>query len=90
MNIYLREELHPRGLPVMMYSLTAINLLKLSSSVKVSMIPGALTSNEFEAKRDEIRAAGSFVVCYCTAGLRSFRYATSLIQNHGFSADKVI
>ncbi|PRW60175.1 rhodanese-like domain [Chlorella sorokiniana] len=44
----------------------------------VSMIPGSLTTQEFEARRDEF--AGRTVVTYCTIGYRSCRYAQQLRQ----------
>lgn len=55
------------------------------------MIPSGctMTLEEFDAKRDDFMKGGYTVVTYCTAGLRSFRYADSLIHQHGFHASKV-
>jgi rhodanese-related sulfurtransferase len=45
----------------------------------VSSIPGnTITSTEYEAHRDQF--SGYDVVCYCTVGSRSARYARSLLQ----------
>ena len=45
---------------------------------KVSIIPGALSREEFEAKRSEY--ADSTVVTYCTIGARSGQYAAELAK----------
>lgn len=42
----------------------------------VSMIPGAITSGEFDERHEEFR--GDLVVTYCTAGYRSGLYAQRL------------
>lgn len=42
----------------------------------VSMIPGSLTQEEFEARRGDM--AGKTVVCYCTVGYRSSSLAAKL------------
>jgi rhodanese-related sulfurtransferase len=42
----------------------------------VSMIPGAVTAQAFEANRKDYE--GSTVVCYCTVGIRSGKYAKDL------------
>lgn len=44
----------------------------------VSMIPGAITTEEFQARRSELE--GSTVVTYCTAGYRSGFAAQKLMQ----------
>lgn len=44
-----------------------------------SMIPGAITSDEFQRRADEL--AGSSVVTYCTIGYRSSTYAQQLLQD---------
>jgi len=43
------------------------------AETSVSMIPGAVTRQEFESRRDEL--AGKTVVAYCTVGGRSLLYA---------------
>lgn len=47
----------------------------------VSMIPGAITQQEFEQKQDSLR--GETIVTYCTAGYRSGLYAKDL-QKQGW------
>jgi rhodanese-related sulfurtransferase len=49
----------------------------------VSMIPGAITSEDFEANRAEYQNRP--VVCYCTIGHRSGLY-TQRLQAEGFDA----
>ena len=48
---------------------------------EVSMIPGAITQQEFEDRSEELR--GKTVVTYCTAGYRSGLYAKK-IQSKGW------
>lgn len=48
---------------------------------EVSMIPGAITQKEFEARSEELQ--GKTVVTYCTAGYRSGLYAKK-IQTKGW------
>ena len=43
-----------------------------------SMIPGAITSDEFERRAEELK--GSSVVTYCTIGYRSSTYARQLLK----------
>lgn len=45
---------------------------------EVSMIPGAITAGEFEARSKELQ--GKLVVTYCTMGYRSGLYARQLQQ----------
>ena len=54
-----------------------------TAETDVSVIPGALTKEQFEANIDQYR--GAQVVAYCTVGGRSFLYARDL-QNRGFRA----
>jgi len=75
--------------------ITAEELLKLSpqdvvlvdvrepEEQQVSMIPGAITAEEFESDPEKYR--GSLIVAYCTIGARSGRYAAKLIDD-GFDA----
>lgn len=49
---------------------------------RVSMIPGAVTAEEFEADRERYRDV--LVVAYCTIGARSGRYAGDL-EREGFN-----
>ena len=49
---------------------------------EISMIPGAITSESFEAHPDDYR--GKTVVTYCTAGYRSGLYAEKL-RNNGWT-----
>ncbi len=49
----------------------------------VSVIPGAITRDEFESRRDELR--GARVVAYCTVGGRSFMFSRAL-RKQGFDA----
>ena len=60
-------------------------------AAQVSMIPSGctLTSREFEARREELKDSSATVVCYCTAGLRSYSYAARLPDDHGFAAGRV-
>ena len=46
---------------------------------EVSMLPGAITKEDFEARRDDFRDAT--VVPYCTAGYRSGFYAQKLMAD---------
>lgn len=46
---------------------------------RVSKIPGAVTSQEFEADRERYRDAA--IVAYCTIGARSGRYAAGLMED---------
>lgn len=50
---------------------------------KVSMIEGAITAEQFEA--DPAKHAGATVVCYCTIGGRSGKYAQQMCER-GVSA----
>lgn len=50
----------------------------------VSMIPNSITKEEFEAKEEEFKAQNARVVCYCTIGFRSSKYATQL-KERGFT-----
>jgi len=50
---------------------------------QVSIIPGAISAQEFEAERENYR--NSQIVVYCTIGARSGRYAAELIDD-GFNA----
>ena len=43
---------------------------------EVSMLPGAISREQFDARRDEL--AGRTVVAYCTIGYRSGRFADEL------------
>lgn len=52
----------------------------------VSMIPGAISQAEFEARKDEFRDAP--VVAYCTLGFRSGKYAAKL-RAEGFDASNL-
>jgi sodium/bile acid cotransporter 7 len=47
----------------------------------VSMIPGAITAGEFEARSEELQ--GNLVITYCTLGYRSGLYAQQL-QRQGW------
>jgi rhodanese-related sulfurtransferase len=49
----------------------------------VSMIPGAMSRTEFEARKDDFRDVP--IVAYCTLGFRSGKYAATL-HNEGFNA----
>jgi|GEM_PF-495132 len=49
----------------------------------VSMIPGAITDDEFESDREEYKDA--VIVVYCTIGVRSGRYAKKLVRR-GYNA----
>jgi sodium/bile acid cotransporter 7 len=53
---------------------------------EVSVIPGALSREEFEARRDEL--AGREVVTYCTIGYRSGQYTEELIEE-GWAASNL-
>jgi rhodanese-related sulfurtransferase len=53
---------------------------------EVSTIPGALSREEFEARRDEL--AGREVVTYCTIGYRSGLYTQELIDE-GWTASNL-
>ena len=44
-----------------------------------SMIPGAITTDEFQQRKNEL--AGSSVVTYCTIGYRSSTYAQRLLKD---------
>lgn len=44
----------------------------------VSMLPGAITAEEFEARMDEYRLSGRTLVAYCTIGARSSAYARTM------------
>ncbi|KAI7840881.1 hypothetical protein COHA_005410 [Chlorella ohadii] len=48
------------------------------AETEVSMIPGSLTKEEYEARKEEF--AGKTVVTYCTVGYRSCGYAQKLRQ----------
>eukprot|EP00898_Chlorokybus_atmophyticus_P002204 jgi/Chlat1/2985/Chrsp2S08917 len=50
---------------------------------QVSVIPGALHKEEFEAKKDSYKEG--IIVLYCTIGLRSGKYAAAL-RAQGFDA----
>jgi len=52
----------------------------------VSMLPGAITSDEFESRAAELE--GSAVVTYCTIGYRSSSYAQRLIRE-GWNASNL-
>lgn len=49
----------------------------------VSMIPGAMTRTEFEARKDDFR--DSPIIAYCTLGFRSGKFAAKL-RDQGFDA----
>jgi rhodanese-related sulfurtransferase len=49
----------------------------------VSMIPGAMSRADFEARKDEFRDVP--IVAYCTLGFRSGKYAAKL-RDEGFDA----
>ncbi len=49
----------------------------------VSMIPGAITKTEFEARKEELK--GKTVVAYCTIGYRSGKYTQGL-EEEGWDA----
>ena len=51
----------------------------------VSTIPGALTRDEFEARKAELKAKGATIVPYCTIGYRSGLY-TEELREQGFEA----
>jgi rhodanese-related sulfurtransferase len=51
--------------------------------VEVSQIPGSITAEEFEARKEEFKR--KTVVCYCTVGYRSSAHAAKLAQQ-GFEA----
>lgn len=53
---------------------------------QVSMIPGAISQQEFERHRDEL--AGREVVTYCTIGYRSGLYAEELLAE-GWKAENL-
>ena len=61
----------------------AIIDVRTPSERAVSMIPGAISQAEFEARKDEFRDAP--VVVYCTLGFRSGRYVARL-RAEGFDA----
>ena len=52
--------------------------VRSKAETDISMIPGALTKSEFEKTANQHR--GKLVITYCTIGLRSGSYASSLIQ----------
>ena len=52
--------------------------VRSKSETDVSMIPGALTKSEFEEAANQHQ--GKLVIIYCTIGVRSGSYATSLIR----------
>ena len=51
--------------------------VRSSKEQRVSMIPGAVTAQEFE--RDPVSYAGKTIVAYCTIGHRSGLYAKKLL-----------
>lgn len=55
--------------------------VRQSEEQEVSMIPGAITTGEFEARAGELE--GKLVVTYCTVGYRSGLYAQQL-QRQGW------
>lgn len=46
----------------------------------VSILPGAITAEEFEARMDEYRRSGRTLVAYCTIGARSSAYVRRMRQ----------
>jgi rhodanese-related sulfurtransferase len=46
----------------------------------VSMLPGALSQQEFESSLDQVKGNNKKIVAYCTAGYRSGEYAASLVS----------
>jgi rhodanese-related sulfurtransferase len=57
--------------------------VRAADEYEVSVIPGAITKEQFEA--DEDRYRDRQVVAYCTVGGRSFMYARQLVKR-GFNA----
>ncbi|GAB5036440.1 rhodanese-like domain protein [Nannochloropsis oceanica] len=56
----------------------------------VSMLPAAITQEEFERRQEEYRARPEItVVPYCTMGRRSGIYARKLVKKGGFEKEKV-
>ena len=51
----------------------------------VSIIPGALSAKEFEARKARVDGYDRHILVYCTAGCRSARYAQELLKQ-GFKA----
>ncbi|MEM8828436.1 MAG: rhodanese-like domain-containing protein [Cyanobacteria bacterium P01_G01_bin.19] len=47
---------------------------------EVSIIPGAITSEEFEANLEQYEDSNAIIVAYCTIGYRSGKYASKLRQ----------
>lgn len=52
--------------------------VRSTEELSVSMIPGAITSQEFETHVDDYR--GSTIITYCTVGVRSEHYARKLLD----------
>lgn len=52
----------------------------------VSMVPGAITSEEFESliKCNPEMDKSMLIIPYCTIGYRSGKYGSALIRDHGF------
>ena len=57
--------------------------VRSDEEVNVSLIPGSIIREEFEAHRDEY--VGKLVVAYCTVGGRSLLYAQQCVRD-GFEA----
>lgn len=53
----------------------------------ISMIPGAIGVEEFEAlmKSNPDQLKSQLIIPYCTIGYRSGKYGTQLIEKHGFT-----
>lgn len=53
----------------------------------ISMIPGAIAVEEFEAlmKTSSDQLKSQLIIPYCTIGYRSGKYGTQLIEKHGFT-----
>ena len=53
--------------------------VRSGSEQAVSRIPGAITQQEYEARKEEL--VGRHVVTYCTVGGRSYMYARKLVAS---------
>ena len=62
--------------------------IRTKSEQEVSMLPGALTQEQFETQIESIKGSKR-VVTYCTAGYRSGEYASSLVSDHNFQSSRV-
>ena len=67
----------------------SVILVDVRSAVerKLSMIPGAITAEEFETmfKKDLKSYQSRLIIPYCTIGFRSGKYGTNLKKSYGFT-----